>query len=456
MSQLIYDFLKDSFFYEDKYIEDEYSSVTDEEIEKEFIRYREYILKNIEKLQEEITLYANQIKIFNVDKYIDFSKIRQMSFYLDQVIISDPLFKISTPNNLNQDVFSEYLGVKKENGIDRKELINTIKIFQRAEILVETTYLKFFPASYFFELKSKIPLLHTETQFSDVLPQNIMNLYYENVQLRTFKKNGPYLTVNKNFERDRTLEVVFKNDDTVCTNMYNLLEQEIISYDEKTKIAQVVMSLPDTTPSKEAFDNWVFQSINQSAIAHFKKISYDINLCMNLNAQYITTSSFVDTLLKNEFDAQSDIKSYVSNLMLNFDLNFFEDIDIKDLMAIRRNDGEEFEVFRRELEKQLRDIKNEEDISKIKSKIEDVKHELEEVQIASINSKIKKIKRKTSIDFAIGTAGLGASFLTGGLSTFATLIALFNGYKTYNEYQDEIKENPSYFLWKVKNKVTSS
>lgn len=50
----------------------------------------------------------------------------------------------------------------------------------------------------------------------------------------------------------------------------------------------------------------------------------------------------------------------------------------------------------------------------------------------------------------IGTAGLGASFATGGLSTFATLISLFNGYKTYNEYQDDVKENPSYFLWKIK------
>lgn len=451
MSQIIYDFLKDSFLYDDRYIENYYSMVSELELKNEFTKYRNYILKNMRKLHEEITLYANQIKIFSIDKFIDFSKIRQMSFYLDQVIISDPLFKIATPNNLSQDVFSEYLGIKKENSIDRKELINIMQNFKKAEVLVEATYLKFFPTSYFFELKSEIPLLYSETQFSNVLSPSIMDLYYENVELRTFKKNGPYLTVNKDFERDRTLEVVFKNDDTIFTNMYNLFEQKIISYDEKTNVAEFMMTLPNTVPSKESFDNWVFQSINQSAISHFKKISLDINLSMNLKAQYSTTSIFVDMILKSQFNIQSDIKSHVSNLMLNFDLNFFENIDIKELMAIRKNDGEEFEVFRRELEKQLRDIKNEKDISIIQSKIQDVKHELDEVQITSINSKIKKIRKKSSIDFIIGTAGLGASFVTGGLSTFATLIALFNGYKTYNDYQDEVKENPSYFLWKVKN-----
>ncbi|CAM3816867.1 hypothetical protein [Arcobacter cloacae] len=451
MSQIIYDFLKDSFLYDDRYIENYYSIASELELKNEFTKYRNYILRNMSKLHEEITLYANQIKIFSIDKFIDFSKIRQMSFYLDQVIISDPLFKIATPNNLSQDVFSEYLGIKKENNIDRQELTNIMQNFKKAEVLVEATYLKFFPTSYFFELKSEIPLLYSETQFYDALPKNIMDLYHKNTELRTFKKNGPYLTINKNFERDRTLEVLFKNDDTIFTNMYNLFEQKIISYDEKTNVAEFIMTLPNTVPSKESFDNWVFQSINQSAISHFKKISLDINLSMNLKAQYSTTSIFVDMILKSQFNIQSDIKSHVSNLMLNFDLNFFENINIKELMAIRKNDGEEFEVFRRELEKQLRDIKNEKDISIIQSKIQDVKHELDEVQITSINSKIKKIRKKSSIDFIIGTAGLGASFVTGGLSTFATLIALFNGYKTYNDYQDEVKENPSYFLWKVKN-----
>lgn len=449
MSKLVYSFLKDSFLFNDSFIANSYFKISEKELEKELENYRNFILKNINTLYEEVTINTNQIKIFNIDNSIDLLKIKQMSFYLDQVIITDSLFEMTTPINSVQNTFSEYLGVQNKT-IDRKELVETIQKFKNAEVLVDATYLKFFPTSYFFELKSEIPISYSETQYSDILPINLMEFYYKNTQVRSFEKNGQYLTLNKNFERDRTIEILFKNDNTKFTNMYNLLEQEIINYDENTKIAKIAMILPNTKPSKESFNTWVNQSINQSIVSHFNKISNDINLSIKLKAQYVTTSSFVDELLKNQFNLQPDIKSNISNMMLNFDLKFFENIDIRDLMSIRKNDGEEFEVFRRELEKQLRGLRNEQDVSKIKSKIEDVKHELEEVQIAAINSKFKKIKKSSSINASIGVAGLGASFLTSGFSTFATLISLFNGYKNYTEYQNEIKENPSYFLWKIK------
>ena len=454
LSKIIYDFFKDSFLYQEKYLSVDLSKFSDSDIKKELNKYRNHILKNVHKLYEEITIYSNQIRIFDTSNLIDLTKIIQMSFYLDQVIITDQLFKLTEPINKQQDVLTKFsLGIEKDNNINRIELIRILKGFKEAEILVDSTYLKLFPTSYFFESKSEIPLMSLNNQYSDILPKNIMQLYYENTKVRSFSKNGQYLSLNKNFEPDRTIEISFQNDDTIFTNMYDLPEIEILNFDKEKNIANISMYMPKTKPKKERFDNWVYQSINQSIQSHFNKISSDINLSTQLKAQYITTSSFVDKLLKNQFNIQTDIKTNVSNLMLNFDLKFFENINIKDLMSIRKNDAEEFELFRRELEKQIRELRNEKDISKIKSKIEDVKHELEEVQIASINLKIKKIKNSSSRDALIGVAGLGASFITSGYSTLATLVSIFNGYKSYSEYQNEIKENPSYFLWKIKKKA---
>lgn len=451
MSKIIYDFLKDSFLYQEKYLSDELSKFSDSDIKKELNKYREYILKNIHKLYEEITIYSSQIRIFDVSNLIDLTKIKQMTFYLDQVIITDQLFKLTEPINKQQDVITNFsLGIEKNNNVNRKELIKMLNGFKEAEILVESTYLKFFPTSYFFEPKSEIPLISSNNQYSDVLPKNIMQLYYDNTKVRSFSKNGQYLTLNKNFEPDRTIEILFQDDDTKFTNSYDLLEIKTEHINNEKNIVNIAMYMPKTKPTKERFDNWVYQSINQSIQSHFNKISSDINLSTQLKAQYITTSHFVDKLLKHHFNMQTDVKTNISNLMLNFDLKFFENINIKDLMSIRKNDAEEFELFRRELEKQMRELRNEKDISKIKSKIEDVKHELEEVQIASINLKIKKIKNSLSRDVLIGVAGLGASFITNGYSTFATLVSILNGYKSYAEYQNEIKENPSYFLWKIK------
>ncbi|MFE8730237.1 hypothetical protein, partial [Aeromonas hydrophila] len=51
---------------------------------------------------------------------------------------------------------------------------------------------------------------------------------------------------------------------------------------------------------------------------------------------------------------------------------------------------------------------------------------------------------------------LSAGFATSGMSLIGTLACLFHGCKTYSEYQEKVKENPSYFAWKVMNKETGN
>jgi len=122
LSILVYSFLKDSFLFNDSFIVNSYFKISEKEIEKELENYRNFILKNINTLYEEVTINANQIKIFNIDNSIDLLKIKQMSFYLDQVIITDSLFEMTTPINSVQNTFSEYLGDQNKT-IDRKKLV---------------------------------------------------------------------------------------------------------------------------------------------------------------------------------------------------------------------------------------------------------------------------------------------------------------------------------------------
>ena len=132
MSKIIYDFLKDSFLYQDKYLFDNFSKFSDSDIKKELNKYRNHILKNIHKLYEEITIYANQIRIFNTSNLIDLTKIKQMSFYLDNVIITDQLFTLTQPINNQQDIFTKFsLGIEKDNNINRNILLEDIKHYSK-------------------------------------------------------------------------------------------------------------------------------------------------------------------------------------------------------------------------------------------------------------------------------------------------------------------------------------
>ena len=49
------------------------------------------------------------------DQTLDLTKIKQMSFYLDNVIITDQLFKLTQPINNQQDIFTKFsLGIEKD------------------------------------------------------------------------------------------------------------------------------------------------------------------------------------------------------------------------------------------------------------------------------------------------------------------------------------------------------
>jgi hypothetical protein len=137
--------------------------------------------------------------------------------------------------------------------------------------------------------------------------------------------------------------------------------------------------------------------------------------------------------------------------LLNLDVPFAADADIATLMRLRRDEGEAFELFRLELEKQLRAIQLEADPEKARILAMHAVHEIEEVGVAAVASKLKSLKAKGSIDGAIGVAGLAGAVATGGWSLAATAHAVLSGAKTAKEYLIGRREHPAFFVWRVKD-----
>ena len=63
-------------------------------------------------------------------------------------------------------------------------------------------------------------------------------------------------------------------------------------------------------------------------------------------------------------------------------------------MNIRDNDGEAFENFRIDLEKRLREIRLIDDPQLLQSKVKEINHELEVIQVQKINAKMRELKKK--------------------------------------------------------------
>ncbi len=447
MSKILYSFLSESFLLCDDYIDTYYAQVTDLELTNELHKYREFCIQNIQAMFNDINLYKHELKIFSAESLIDIPRLMQTALYMDQITLPDPIFKHSYRNSQFSNVLAEFNGMANEP-VNRASLSKTAKLLKKLAPMVDVGYVKLFPVDYFFEPKSEIPLTAPATP--DVLPENIMRLYVDNADIKSFSRSGQYITFDKTLQPRREISIKFDSNPhkSFC---YQLMEQKIESYDEATNTAQIVMSIPFYLPEKESFDAWVSQSLYKSALIHHNTILKEIKFAEAFKSQYITSSPFVGKLLNCSVD--KDIKSFTAECVLNFDLRFFENIDIQTLMSIRQNDGEEFALFRCELEKQLRVLRAEQNTDVLKSKIADISHEMMSVQIASLDAKVKNMKKGALANVVIGVAGLAGSIATSGFSLLATAIALANGYKTYAEYQQKIRENPSFFLWKVKSKI---
>ena len=127
-----------------------------------------------------------------------------------------------------------------------------------------------------------------------------------------------------------------------------------------------------------------------------------------------------------------------------------ENIDIQKLMTIRELDADVFTNFRLEVEKQFRELRTITDPAQLKLKTENIFHELNEVQGQKIKLKMNHLKKQMGVNAALLFGGLIGSVQLGGGSLLASAVAIGKGYKEYCDYNEKVRENPAYLLWKIK------
>jgi hypothetical protein len=59
------------------------------------------------------------------------------------------------------------------------------------------------------------------------------------------------------------------------------------------------------------------------------------------------------------------------------------------------------------------------------------------------------LKKRIFAEAAIAAGGLLTAVQSGGYTLPLALLAAFQGYKSFAEYQRQKRENPAFFLWKV-------
>lgn len=450
MGSIAYHFLTESILFDKSLQNENFRSIPESSLKMELEKYRQHVLSNIVELTQEIQNESSRLKLFGDQDYFSTPHLMQTALYLDQIILPDPIFALSKTTSEISSNMSKFLGMPKNDGIDRKALAIAASKMKTLTPMIACDYLKFFPVSYYAEPSEHIPLTFSSNGYSDALPPEILSIYRDKVEVRSLRKSDNGWIVEDSLNRGRGIAIQFAGDDTNHMHIYHLFENEVVKMDEDTRIVQFRMTLPDALPSTEQFEGWINQSTNQAARGHYAQLYKGLMLSSNFGASYLTSSDFTHSLLGSR-NPTEDIESYTSDCVLNLELPFLKGISIDDLMSVRRDDGEAFELFRRELESRFRELRTETDPEILSRKIQNLFHELNEVQVTKINQKVKSMKKGALASSVIAVGGLAGSVVTSGWSIAATIVALANGFQTYSTFREKVKENPSYFLWKVKH-----
>ncbi|WP_413665006.1 hypothetical protein ACG1BZ_07115 [Microbulbifer sp. CNSA002] len=457
MGSYVFEFLNDSLILDESLIRDNYYGISEKEISKELSSYRDHCLKNIDNIGEVISSHDTNLSCLGSQSITNEDDLKRSALYVDQMIIPDPIFPFTTPESEISNTFSSMLGMGSNGEIDRRGLSLAAQKVISMRPMVAGSFIKFFPVSLLSEPPMEIPGGYSEVGFSDLLPSPIMDFFVERATVKSLQRTEEGLIVGDTLDLCREIGVQFNGQKSSDLEIYNLLEKKILSFNENDGTYKFAVIQPESPPDKEQFDLWVRQSIHRSAYEFFVETSKRIQLSHHLNSAFTCASPLESSLLsENFFDTKSGIKENTANCILNMELPFLERISSSDLMSLRMNDGEEFHNFRIELESKLRELRHETSPEVIKGKIEDIEHEMFDVQVQKINAKISSVRGVALADSGIAFAGLAAGFATSGASLIGTFAALLHGAKSFTEYQEKVKENPCYFAWKLKNKTQNS
>lgn len=449
MGSIAYDFLANSFFFSDSQLENGFSDVSNSKIEQELEAYRSYCIENFVDLSNDISSKTSSIKVFsNIDK-VSVEFLTQTALYMEQFILSDPLFKFSYKPSETSEVSARFLGFKNTVP-DKESLTKILKFLKRISPFIANDYVKIIPFSLLFEGTDDIPFNIPVDYYEKILPVPILNYFKSNAIVSSMEKhkNGGWV-LKDNLDPCRAISVSFKEQGDISSMIYFLQESYIESYDKETRKVKYRMTFTDSIPDRAHFHAWIKQSINSSAKAFFDKVCIENTIASKLNSTILYNNTFTTGLLEQQCGNNETIETFSANQLINLNLPFIENIDLNKLMSIRKYEENVFTNFRIELEKNFRELRLLSDPKDIELCSENIIHELGTVQLNKINNKFSHIQKHLGLNTVVLLGSLMGTSVTGGLSLLGILLAAAKGYKTYSEYMEKVKDNPSYLLWKV-------
>lgn len=455
MSKNCLSFLLDSFLFLSECVAEGYSKYQDSEITSELEKYRNFVLENIENIQNEIKHTHDKLNIsietFNELPTEDVYK--QLVLYMDQVVIPDPLFELTEERNPFSETVGQYMGLQKTSGIERQKLTDVINYIKCIFPLIESGFVVMLPVSLMHEAPKEIGINYSPTSFSDIIPIPILEFYRSIAKVHNLEKSdtGLRMDPSKPLMLGTQIYIDFPCDIKSNGCIYQYMLPEVVEYDEETRKALFRMYIPDTIDAP-TFNAWVNQSINQAANHHFKEKYSELVLARKSGCMYLARSPLTAHVLQMAIEKPSK-DAELSTMALQLDLPVLSQLPITDILDIRKNYSEAFHNFRNELNARLIGLDSIDDTDTFRRQLVSISYELNNLQVKEVEKEYRKITRTLKLDALALTGSLIATFATGSITAVGAAGAFVKGISDIGKYYTDVHEHNGLFLWKLNNQA---
>jgi len=451
MAHTLYEFLRDSVLAHPEHVADGFTRLSDDELGKELLAYREHVHRGWPALMAELREAGALRTYFDhfEEETPSEERIRRAALYFDLLVLPDPLYAAAKPPNSLQGAYDDLMGMRRLQWPDRESVVQAIRYLVLVRPLVAGKVAKVIPVSKLYERGDKIPMLYSETGFYELVPPQLLQVF------RRWSEVWPLRQVENGWisggdipnDPCRAISVQFRRH--TCGMIYTLMERELISMDEATGKAQFFDSMPDKPPSQEQFDRWVDESINRSAWVALERISAGVRVASEAGAFISTTSPLVDEVLQAAApQADRSIAAETSSVAMQLSLPVLDDLSLETLVRLREDHGESFASYRTTVTRGLRRAAGG-DPGEVGASLRELQHELMECQLPEVEREVARLRRSLFQDVAIAAAGVALTVPTSGWSLAATFAAGAKLAKTLASQNDSLSRMPAHFLWEA-------
>ena len=465
MSHINFDFLTESFLFNEKELENVFNKYSDEQIRMELNKYREYILSKMNQIREEVTLDRHRINITieSFENRPSEDYLKKLVLYIDCVLIADPLFEMTEMPTESTEAMSKFIGMQPNDKLDRKSLIEVLLYMKESTAFVVTNFLKFIPISILHEAPKEVPIRYDKNGFKDSLPDHVMKIIKEKLDVRNIipQKGHLKIAIDEPLHKGTMLYLYFPEIEG--------RKGEIVLYQQMCPDGEVgedgrfkFKIFSPKSISDYEFRIWLDQSKNTAALQLFNETIKEYTFANGFNSIYLTSSELKARILSSSTEKSSAVD--IANLSMKLRLPIIEQTDLATILAIREKHGESFKNFRVALGEELIKLREIEDPDKLRKQLEELSYRINEINVNAIDNDMRKIRNSLKIDTSIITGSLLTSCIANNsdsvASTAMSIMGIFSGLfvlakETSGSLKEliNIKDRPEYFLWKIEKET---